>query len=64
LLLGILEHVVTRWLLKGEREDILKCHEQVSDLVLNGVCGQAGGDGGAAARRRIPGKGDKRRNRS
>jgi TetR/AcrR family fatty acid metabolism transcriptional regulator len=37
LLLGVLEHVVTRWLLKGEREDILKCHEQVSDLILNGV---------------------------
>lgn len=37
LLLGILEHVVTRWLLKGEKEDILRYHEQVSDLVLNGI---------------------------
>jgi TetR/AcrR family transcriptional regulator, fatty acid metabolism regulator protein len=37
LLLGVLEHVVTRWLLKGEKEDVLKCHEQVSDLILNGV---------------------------
>jgi TetR/AcrR family transcriptional regulator, fatty acid metabolism regulator protein len=37
LLLGILEHVVTRWLLKGEKEDILQYHEQVGDLVLNGI---------------------------
>jgi TetR/AcrR family fatty acid metabolism transcriptional regulator len=37
LLLGILEHVVTRWLLRGEKEDILQYHEQVSDLVLNGI---------------------------
>jgi TetR/AcrR family fatty acid metabolism transcriptional regulator len=37
LLLGVLEHVVTRWLLKGEREDILRFHEKVSDLILNGV---------------------------
>ena len=64
LLLGILEHVVTRWLLKGEREDMLKYHDALSDLVLNGVCVQAGGDGATAARQRVPGKGDKRRNRS
>ncbi len=38
LLLGILEHVVTRWLLKGERYDILQYHGQVSNLILNGVC--------------------------
>lgn len=37
LLLGILEHVVTRWLLKGEKEDIMRYHEQLSDLILNGV---------------------------
>ncbi len=37
LLLGILEHVVTRWLLRGEKEDIIQYHQQVSDLVLNGV---------------------------
>jgi TetR/AcrR family transcriptional regulator, fatty acid metabolism regulator protein len=40
LLLGTLEHIVTRWLLKGEKYDVLKCHEQVSELVLNGICGQ------------------------
>lgn len=37
LLLGILEHVVTRWLLRGEREDIIQHHEQLSDLILNGI---------------------------
>lgn len=37
LLLGILEHVVTRWLLDGEKEDIVQYHEQVSNLVLNGL---------------------------
>ena len=42
LLLGVLEHVVTRWLLKGEKEDILRFHEQVSDLILNGVGIHAG----------------------
>lgn len=38
LLLGTLEHIVTRWLLKGEKYDIMQLHEQVSDLVLNGIC--------------------------
>lgn len=40
LLLGTLEHIVTRWLLKGEKYDLLKCHERVSDLVLSGICNQ------------------------
>lgn len=57
LLLGILEHVVTRWLLKGERDDILKCHERVSDLVLNGVCVHAGGEVARSAGKRLRGKG-------
>ena len=64
LLLGILEHVVTRWLLKGEREDMLKRHDAVSDLVLNGVCVQAGRDAGTSARQRMSVKGNKRLNRS
>jgi TetR/AcrR family transcriptional regulator, fatty acid metabolism regulator protein len=64
LLLGILEHVVTRWLLKGERDDILKCHEQVSDLVLNGVCAHAGGEVAGCAGKRIRGKGESRPRRS
>ena len=37
LLLGVLEHVITRWLLKGEKEDLMLCHEQLSDLILNGI---------------------------
>ena len=46
LLLGALEHVVTRWLLRGEKEDIMLCHEQLSDLILNGVAIH-GGNGSA-----------------
>lgn len=42
LLLGILEHVVTRWLLKGEKYDLLQYHDQISDLVLSGVRSQGG----------------------
>jgi TetR/AcrR family transcriptional regulator, fatty acid metabolism regulator protein len=38
LLLGTLEHVVTRWLLKSEKYDVLKCHEQISELILRGIC--------------------------
>ena len=37
LLLGILEHIVTRWLLKGEKYDVESCHGQVVDLVLGGI---------------------------
>ena len=47
LLLGILEHVVTRWLLKGEKYDLLQCHDQVSDLVITGICSQAGKEAAA-----------------
>jgi len=64
LLLGILEHVVTRWLLKGERKDILKFHEQVSDLVLNGVCVHAGGEATTTADNKIGGKRGNRPTRS
>ncbi|MBS3907862.1 MAG: TetR/AcrR family transcriptional regulator [Syntrophaceae bacterium] len=37
LILGILEHVVTRWLLKGETYDVLEHYQDVSDLVLHGI---------------------------
>jgi len=40
LLLGTLEHIVTRWLLKGEKYDLMQCHEKVSDLILSGICDQ------------------------
>jgi TetR/AcrR family fatty acid metabolism transcriptional regulator len=64
LLLGILEHVVTRWLLKGEREDILKYHEQVSDLVLNGVCVHAAREATTTAGKKMGGKRGDRPTRS
>ena len=37
-LLGTLEHIVTRWLLKGEKYDLMQCHEKVSNLILSGIC--------------------------
>lgn len=37
LILGILEHVVTRWLLKGEKYDLLEYYQDVSELVLHGI---------------------------
>lgn len=37
LLLGVLEHIVTRWLLKREKYDLLKCYPEVSLLVLQGI---------------------------
>jgi len=43
LLLGILEHIVTRWLLKGEKYDLLRSHEEVAKLILHGLCRQPEG---------------------
>jgi TetR/AcrR family transcriptional regulator, fatty acid metabolism regulator protein len=37
LILGVLEHMVTRWLLKGERYDLVKHYEGVCALVFNGI---------------------------
>ncbi len=37
LLLGILEHKVTRWLLKGEKYDLLEDYRDVSELVIYGI---------------------------
>jgi TetR/AcrR family fatty acid metabolism transcriptional regulator len=37
LILGMLEHVVTRWLLRGENYDLLPQHREVSDLILQGI---------------------------
>ena len=37
LTLGILEHVVTRWLLKGEKYDLMDSYEDVSRLVMGGI---------------------------
>jgi TetR/AcrR family fatty acid metabolism transcriptional regulator len=37
LVLGILEHIVTRWLLKREKYDLLGHYDQVSKLVIDGI---------------------------
>jgi TetR/AcrR family fatty acid metabolism transcriptional regulator len=37
LILGILEHMVTRWLLKGEKYDLLENFNGVSNLVIHGI---------------------------
>ncbi|OPY73006.1 MAG: Fatty acid metabolism regulator protein [Syntrophorhabdus sp. PtaU1.Bin058] len=37
LLLGVLEHGVARWLLKGEKGDLLEFHTQIVKLVLDGI---------------------------
>ncbi len=44
LTLGILEHVVTRWLLKGEKYDLMDAYEDISKLVMDGMgfSGKAG----------------------
>ncbi len=36
-ILGILEHIVTRWLLKGETYDVLEHYSEVCDVVLQGI---------------------------
>lgn len=37
LILGILEHMVTRWLLKGEKYDLMEHYNGVSELVIHGI---------------------------
>jgi TetR/AcrR family fatty acid metabolism transcriptional regulator len=37
LVLGILEHMVTRWLLKGGKYDLLQHHQEVSRLLIEGL---------------------------
>jgi len=37
LLFGILEHVVTRWLLKGEKYDLMEHCNDISRLVIDGI---------------------------
>jgi len=37
LILGTLEHMVTRWLLKQEKYDLLEHHEEVSRLLIDGL---------------------------
>jgi len=37
LILGILEHMVTRWLLKGEKYDLMEYYNDVNKLVIYGI---------------------------
>jgi TetR/AcrR family fatty acid metabolism transcriptional regulator len=37
LILGTLEHMVTRWLLKGEKYDLLEHHQEVSRMLIDGL---------------------------
>jgi TetR/AcrR family fatty acid metabolism transcriptional regulator len=37
LILGVLEHAVTRWLLKGEKYDLMDYYEDVSKLVVSAI---------------------------
>ncbi len=38
LILGILEHIVTRWLLKEGKYDLMEHYNDVTELVLHGIC--------------------------
>jgi TetR/AcrR family fatty acid metabolism transcriptional regulator len=37
LILGTLEHMVSRWLLKGEKYDLLEHHQDVSRMLIDGL---------------------------
>lgn len=38
LILGMLEHIVTRWLLKGEKGDLLAQCNDATELLIQGIC--------------------------
>ncbi len=48
MLLGSLEHLVTRWLLKGEKYDLLRDYEGMSEAIFGGI--------GDHAEKRVPGQ--------
>jgi TetR/AcrR family fatty acid metabolism transcriptional regulator len=37
LILGLLEHLVTRWLLKGEKGDLLVQYNEAVELLIHGI---------------------------
>ncbi len=37
MILGVLEHMVTRWLLKGEKYDLMEHYAEVSELIFHGI---------------------------
>jgi TetR/AcrR family fatty acid metabolism transcriptional regulator len=38
LILGLLEHIITRWLLKGEKGDLLDKYDEAVELLIQGIC--------------------------
>ncbi len=38
LILGLLEHIVTRWLLKEGKYDLMEQYDKATELVLHGIC--------------------------
>lgn len=44
LILGVLEHIVSRWLLKGENYDLLEHHQEVSQLLIDALGAQPSGN--------------------
>ena len=38
LILGLLEHILTRWLLKGEKGDLLAQYNEAVELLSQGIC--------------------------
>lgn len=38
MILGVLEHMVTRWLLKGEKYDLMEHYGEVRELIFHGIC--------------------------
>ena len=51
LILGVLEHMATRWLLKGARYDLLAHHEQVSRLLIDALSSESTRMGKSADKR-------------
>jgi TetR/AcrR family fatty acid metabolism transcriptional regulator len=48
LILGLLEHIVTRWLLKGEKGDMLELYDEAVELLIQGIRqSEEGKQGGA-----------------
>jgi TetR/AcrR family fatty acid metabolism transcriptional regulator len=50
MLLGSLEHLVTRWLLKGEKYDLLRDYEGMTEAIFGGI-GDHAGQGTSGERR-------------
>jgi hypothetical protein len=58
LILGILEHAVTRWLLNGGKYDLMEHYDAVTELVFHGICNShtqiAGAQGIAVSEMEMP----------